>query len=377
MEPYPSTLEANLLAFGRLLRDQGMLVSAFEVGLGVKALAVVDLADPDAVHLALRTVFAKSPLEQRRFDRMFERFWSGELASGEENPFDELQAQIPNPAPQGLSVLDWSQGSDSEDQVDTMGYSPAEVVAGQDFAGVETGQVETLRRLVAALGRKLATRMSRRHRISQRRGQQLDFRRTLRHSLAHGGEPLELFRRKRRREKTRLAFLFDVSGSMMIYSQFLLQLAYAFVRQRALGRTEVFGFATDLYRLTDALRFLGVEDAIRTARMSMPGRSGGTKIGASLARFLERYGGALDPSTVVIIASDGWDTGDLEVLETAMRTLKRRSARVLWLNPLAGSPGYRPSAAGMKTALPFVDVFAPAHNLESLRALEGHLGGVR
>ena len=95
MEPYPSTLEANLLAFGRLLRDQGMLVSAFEVGLGVKALAVVDLADPDAVHLALRTVFAKSPLEQRRFDRMFERFWSGETieeAAAEFGvPVDELE----------------------------------------------------------------------------------------------------------------------------------------------------------------------------------------------------------------------------------------------------------------------------------------------
>ena len=374
MDPYARALDANLLTFGRLLRSQGLLVSAFEVGLGTRALEVVDLSDPEAVHLGLRTVFAKSPLEQRRFDRLFERFWSGDLASGAESPFNELQARLPNPPqPQGLSVLDWSQGRESEERVDTMGYSPAEVIAGQDFAGVETEQVETLKRLVARLGRKLATRLSRRHRLSQRRGQQLDFRRTLRHSLAHGGEPLELFRRRRRREKTRLAFLFDVSGSMMIYSQFLLQLAYAFVQQRALGRTEVFGFATDLYRLTDTLRLLGVEDAIRSARMAMPGRSGGTKIGTSLARFLERYGAALDPSTVTIIASDGWDTGDLEVLERAMRSLKRRSAQVIWLNPLAGSPGYRPSAAGMKTVLPFVDVFAPAHNLESLRALEGHL----
>jgi uncharacterized protein with von Willebrand factor type A (vWA) domain len=374
---YASTLEANLLKFGRMLRAQGFMVSAFEVGLGLKALELIDLSDLKAVHLSLRTVFAKSPTEQRRFDRLFEKFWSGDLASSEKFSSNEHPTQVPKEAPQGLSVLDWMENREPEEQADTMGYSSSEVMSAQDFAEIETGQIETLQRLVAAFSKRLATRLSRRYRYSHRRGERLDFRRTLRHSLSSGGEPIVLFKRKRKREKTRLVFLFDVSGSMMIYSQFLLQLSYAFVRQRSIGRTEVFGFSTDLYRLTNTLQLLGVEDAMRAALVAMPGHSGGTKVGASLTRFLERYGGTLDPSTVVIIASDGWDTGDLEVLSTAMKTIKRRSAKVVWLNPLAASPGYLPTAAGMKTAFPFIDVFAPAHNLESLRTLESHLTGFR
>jgi hypothetical protein len=105
----------------------------------------------------------------------------------------------------------------------------------------------------------------------------------------------------------------------------------------------------------------------------MPGRSGGTKIGASLQQLLERFGPLIDSKTIVIINSDGWDTGDLDILRSAMRSLHERSKRVIWLNPIAASPGYEPTASGMKTAMPYIDIFAPSHNLESLEKLEAQL----
>jgi uncharacterized protein with von Willebrand factor type A (vWA) domain len=371
----PRSLDAHLLTFARALRRHELLVSANEVGLALSALTSVDLSDREDVRLTLRSVFATTPREQERFDRLFELYWRQGLSPADEDASD-FRPQLPPPKHrQRPQLLDWLEPAESEqeDALETMSYSPQEVLASSDFASVQTDQLTALTRLVARLAQRLATRLSHRYTLSYRRDEHLDFRRTLRRSLSHGGEPLDLSYQRRQRRKTRLVFLFDVSGSMMVYSQFLLQLALAFVRQRKLGRTEVFGFATDLYRLTETLRQHGVTSALRAAQFAMPGRSGGTKIGSCLQSFLENYGALLDPRTVVIIASDGWDTGDLELLEQTMRTLSRRSARLIWLNPLAGSPGYEPTASGMQTALPHIDHFAPAHNLESLRLLETQL----
>ena len=371
--PYPGTLEANLLTFARLLREAELLVGPQEVALGLQALSLVDLHDREEVRLALRGVFVGSPLEGARFDSLFERYWRGGLLTPDETRL-EPTPNLPQPKRlENPGVRDWSAKETHDDTVDTAGYSTFETLVKTDFAAVSTDEVGAVSRLVAGLAKRLATKVSRRYRASARQGEVADVRRTLRRSLGRGGEPLELVYKKRALGKTRLLFLFDVSGSMMIYSGFLLQVAYAFVQLRSLGRTEVFGFATDLYRLTPHLQTGGPAEAIRAARRAMPGRAGGTKIGSSLRAFLARHGALLDHKTVVIIVSDGWDTGELDVLQNAMRTLKSRSARLLWLNPLAGSAGYAPTAGGMQVALPFVDVFAPAHNLESLRALEGYL----
>jgi uncharacterized protein with von Willebrand factor type A (vWA) domain len=103
------------------------------------------------------------------------------------------------------------------------------------------------------------------------------------------------------------------------------------------------------------------------------GWSGGTRIGASLAMFNDQWLRRIDKRTVVIILSDGWDTGEPETLAAALSLLKQRAGRLIWLNPLLGSTDYAPVTRGMQAALPFVNVFAPAHDLASLRALEPHL----
>jgi uncharacterized protein with von Willebrand factor type A (vWA) domain len=200
----------------------------------------------------------------------------------------------------------------------------------------------------------------------------MDLRRTIRHSLRRGGEIVDLFYRRRKIRKTRVVLLADVSGSMDLYSRFLIQ--FIFALQHTLGQVETMVFSTSLTRVTDALSEADLRQALDHVAKEVPDWSGGTKIGHSLLTFLRRHGGTLlTPRTVVLIISDGWDTGDIDALTDAMKEIRSRAGRVIWLNPLLGSPGYEPICQGMRAALPYVDVFASAHNLESLRHLERHL----
>jgi hypothetical protein len=189
--------------------------------------------------------------------------------------------------------------------------------------------------------------------------------------LSNGGEALDLRFRKRRPRKTRIVALCDVSGSMDLYSRFLLQFLYAL--QGTVARVESFVFSTRLRRVTDLLRQPDYALALRGLSAEVHDWSGGTRIGACLAEFNRDHPELVDGRTVTVILSDGWDTGDPALLGAEMESLQLRSRRVIWLNPLLGSPGYEPLTQGMQAALPHVSVFAPAHNLSALRALERHL----
>jgi len=181
---------------------------------------------------------------------------------------------------------------------------------------------------------------------------------------------VELARRERKILKTKLVVLCDVSGSMDLYSRLLVQFLYAL--QNQLGRIETFVFSTRLQRITEELRGLTYGAAL--ARLgAVRDWSGGTKIGESLRAFIGEWRSLLDRDTVVIVLSDGWDTGDPAVLSEALISMRRRAGKVVWLNPLLGSPDYQPLTQGMIAAMPHVDAFLPAHNLDSLRALARHL----
>jgi uncharacterized protein with von Willebrand factor type A (vWA) domain len=158
---------------------------------------------------------------------------------------------------------------------------------------------------------------------------------------------------------------------MDLYSRFLLQFLYAL--QNVFGRVETFTFSTRLTRVTNYLKGRPYRQVLK--RLSdVRDWSGGTRIGESLADFNREWGASLlDRRTIVIILSDGWDTGEPELLADALLQIKRRAGRLLWLNPLLGNPAYQPLTRGMAAALPILDCFAPAHNLQSLRELAGHL----
>jgi uncharacterized protein len=178
--------------------------------------------------------------------------------------------------------------------------------------------------------------------------------------------------RERKPRPHRLITLLDISGSMSPYSLFLLKFLYAL--QKQFRQVETFLFSTALVDITSLFRKQHFEDALHSLSQQPAGWSGGTNIGGSLREFNQAHRRKLRSSdTWFVILSDGWDTGEPGVLAAELGAVKRRVRRLIWLNPLLGLKDYQPITAGMKAALPHVDVFAPAHNLESLLALEKHL----
>jgi uncharacterized protein with von Willebrand factor type A (vWA) domain len=214
---------------------------------------------------------------------------------------------------------------------------------------------------------KIATQVSRRKKRATK-GEEVDPRSTMRKSIKYGGEIIELARRKRRIKKTRVVLLCDVSGSMDCYSRFLIQFMYGL--QNELWGVETFVFSTSLSRITHLIRSKEIASALERISHSVVGWSGGTNIGRSLATFNRDFAPSLvTHRTVVVVISDGWDRGDVSVLEREMQALKRRCYKMVWLNPLLASDHYEPLCKGMQAALPYIDHFLSVHNLNSLVTL--------
>lgn len=379
------SLLTNVVDFGLLLRQRGLLVTPSEAIDSLRALRHVDIADRDEFYLSLRTVMTSRLEDYPIFDEVFYRFWPAildeEAWDEGANQMDSLPSSM-NPAgdetgeggeervSQQVEAADEGEG-DAEDEEEVAGYSAEEVLSGKDFSMFRADELEEMIRVTLRMARKMATRLSRRMQRT-RRGHLIDRRRTVRNNLKYGGDVIELAYKERKIKKTKLVLLCDVSGSMDIYSRFLLQFIYAL--QSNFARTESFVFSTQLSHVTEYFKDHDIYEALDVIAKEVLDWSGGTRIGQSLAMFNQDWASSmLDQRTVVIVLSDGWDTGDADVLEQEMDALQRRAGRVIWLNPLMSNPGYQPLCRGMRTALPYIEVFAPAHNLASLMELEEHL----
>ena len=380
--PVPRDLTRATLGFGATLRTSGLQVTTGALMDAVRALEAVDLMDRGQVYLALRALLVSRMEEQPAFDRCFEAFWKfrvdekGLLDGGIDDVQPVRQGENPEPGQvktpkqtQAEVVFDEGDGEPSDaESCELPGRSNHEVLMEQNFSSFPAEQLAEVTRLTVQIAKRLAKRVSRRRKPA-RHGGVVDLRRSMRANLMHG-EIIELRRRARRRRKVRLVLLCDVSGSMDLYSRFLLLFLYAL--QNVFGQVETFTFATRLTRVSDLLR--GPSYKIALGRLTeVSDWSGGTRIGDSLRDFNHAWGPLVDRRTIVLLLSDGWDTGEPDVLAQELLTIKRRAGRVIWLNPLLGTPTYEPLSRGMAAALPLVDHFAAAHNLASLRELAGHL----
>ena len=379
----PRDLTTAVLRFGHMLRSAGLPLTIGEMMDGVRALEAVDLLDRRDVYLALRTTLVARHEEFPAFDRCFEAFWRFQAAEGQglDGLTTPAEAAIPeehagNSAAEAaaqkkvsVALEGWEeQAEDDGEPLEVPGVSDKEILMDQDFSAFPVEDLDEVARLTILIAKRLARRISRRKRPT-RRGGVVDLRRSIRANLMKG-EIIELRRRERRRRKVRLVLLCDVSGSMDLYSRFLLQFLYAL--QNVFGRVETFTFSTRLTRVTEHLKGASYRQAL--AKLTeVRDFSGGTPIGESLQEFNARWGHLVDRHTIVLLLSDGWDTGEPELLANEMLTIKRKAGRLIWLNPLLGNPSYEPLTRGMAAALPLVDHFAAAHNLASLRDLAGHL----
>ena len=245
--------------------------------------------------------------------------------------------------------------------------APTKFSAEKNFERLETKDLEKVEEFVDVLSRKLAKFLSRRWKIG-RRGERIDLRRSIRHSIKYGGEVIELKRRQPKPKPLRLVFACDVSGSMDAYSRFVLLFLYGV--QNAYPHCETFVFSTRLSRITPVLKRRGFEEALSLISRRVLDWSGGTNIGEAFHQLHQRHSHLFSPArTLFLVFSDGWDRGDSALLEWEISRLKKRVKRLIWLNPLLGSSHYQPLCKGISTALPYIDDFLPCHNLSSLKRL--------
>ncbi len=354
------SLVDGIVSFSRQLRAHGLPVTTTHASDALRSLTCVDLGSRDGVYHALRCVLVSRPEDFPVFDELFWRFF----AQQEGKP--RRSDKAPPPEQSVPSLNKWGSASEATESEEVRTASDRPALAVKDFSAFGSAELAEIERIARRIARRLAARPSRRWK-SARRGKRLDLRATLRRSVP---EPVDLRFRRRKPRKTRIVALCDVSGSMDLYSRFLLQFLYAL--QNVFGRVETFTFSTRLTRVTEHLRGRPYRQVLRSLA-DVRDWSGGTRIGASLAEFNSQWGHLLDRRTIVIVLSDGWDTGDADVLAAELLRIRRRAARLIWLNPLLGNPSYQPLTKGMATALPFLDHFAAAHNLDSLSVLAAQL----
>lgn len=381
MTPAMPPVAPNLLGLCRSLRARGWPVGIEEQHDALRIAERVGVHDRRALAEALRPLLCGDGGQWREFDALFERYWFPHrgVRTRSQGPGGGLQP-VPGAGGSGEDGSpDRPRRGEREGDADAepgsaaqQGASARRALGHTDFRHLHDAEESAaLEALMERLARRWQRRLRRRWRIAGRRGR-LDVRRTLRASLGQGGIPVHpVFRRARRRPPA-LVLLVDASRSMSVYSLRFLRLARGALL--AFPRAEAFIFHTHLVRVTEAVAAPSPERMREQLALLSSGWSGGTRIGASIAAFNRDHAPAMARRRgVAVILSDGLDTGDPERLAEAMAELRGRCGRVVWLNPLAGRCGFRPEAAGMRAALPYVDRFAPAHDLASLLALEGEL----
>ncbi|MBY6004169.1 VWA domain-containing protein [Salipiger bermudensis] len=382
-DPGPAARMAGFLAH---LRANGLRLGAGETSEALAALSLVEAARPEEARRALRAVCTGSRDEAARFDELFEAYW---MDAG------RVRSKV-MPRRQSASKGNDAVHSSREGTGEDAGGAGQSVAPDQGTGAAESGgegklvatELRNLRRtdlrdlvrpediaeaeaVARRLGAALRDRRSRR-RVAARCGDRLHFRKTIRASLATGGEPLRLLHRRRPDRTRRIVALCDVSGSMSVYAQVFLAFLAGLMRGDPMA--DAYLFHTRLVRITEALRDSDALRAIGRMSLMADGFGGGSKIGESLGRFSETYARRfVDRRTVVMILSDGYDTGAPGQIDAALTRLRKRGCRILWLNPLKGWRDYAPVAAGMAAALPHLDLFAPANTLDDLAALEGEL----
>jgi uncharacterized protein with von Willebrand factor type A (vWA) domain len=376
--PHAEALLGRVLSFGRYLKALGFQVTPSRMLDVCRSLEHVDLTRRDDFYQVARVNLVSNRDELPVFDEAFKRFWQSdgdaavdpcgleEPAPPEEALYEDLDVADSEMGFERLPQDQWQPGNLEEFLSDSRepGWTDQEILTTKDFAHCDERELLLIRRAIAKLAPKIATQLSRRKK-SHRRGHLIDHRRTFRANLKYGGDPVALARKTRRIRKSRLVLLCDVSGSMDYYSRFLIYFLYGLSQE--LKGVETLVFSTRLTRITDLLRRKGLEQGLQAIAQRVLDWSGGTKIGASLQTFNKYLADKmLTRRSIVIIMSDGWDRGDVQLLEREMRTLKHKAYKIIWLNPLLGSPHYQPLCQGIRAVLPYCDYFLPVHNLESL-----------
>jgi len=366
-----ASLQVRLAGFAGFLHANGFAVGGADSARVLEASTQTGILDQQVLRWSLQALLCGRGDEWRRFDALFDAYF---LPANKSIFAQSTSAAGAPESATGIhdggeneTAAAADQGFADEDEGDAArhGASRQESLASTDFS--QLNQAEHARD-IEALMRRFARRLKHlylRREARFRHGRRIDLQGTIRNSVASGGTPLRLSWKDRRRVRPRLVLLLDVSRSMSLYSFFYLRLARALCGE--LADVHCFIFHTRITGIAEALRDPDPWRSQERLHLLAEGWAGGTRIGECLRDFNQDHAARLVHSrTGVIVVSDGYDTGEPELLAQALTALQRRARRVVWLNPLLNQPGFTPESRGMQAALPHIDLLAPGADLAGI-----------
>jgi uncharacterized protein with von Willebrand factor type A (vWA) domain len=372
----------NLLLFGRVLRRLGLDINPGRMMDLVSALDYIEIGRKADFFYAARTLLVHERADLPLFDEAFEIFWRKPAESWDLRNWQGLTQRrrrsgpvvTPPPleeaAPQ-TNDLASTAGEEMTVIEVTRTYSDRELLRHKNFAEMNAEESEAIKQMMSHLLWRVSERRTRRKRPGK--GHLIDLRRTLRRSLRSGGEIFSWSFRESKMKPRPLVVIADISGSMERYTRLLLHFIYG-MKAGLSQPVEAFVFSTRLTRITRPLQIRDLDLALKNVGLLVHDWAGGTRIGESLKTFNFEWGRrVLGRGAVVLIISDGWDRGDVSLLQREMARLKRNCHRLIWLNPLLGAADYEPLTRGIQAALPYIDHFLPVYNLASLEDLANRL----
>ena len=365
------TLQEAIIGFGQYLRKEGMNVGIQETLDMLTAAQEGVIEERERFFHASRALTCCSKEESLAYKKLFDKFWSEDKRINMGKVTKKGVLQRTN-VPASIVMLGMGKSEeDGKESQETSGANGVERLRKTDFSALNQIDSEYLEELAERLWRQMSLRLKRRMKRSEKQGL-IDLRKTIRRSISKGGDPIDPVFKTKRKRKQRLVIMLDVSGSMDKYSFFLLRFVCAL--QAHFEHIEAFLFSTKLVRITDSLQAKQLATTLSLLSLQANNWSSGTTIGTCFQEFNEHFAKqCMAGQTTVIILSDGLDTGEPEQLGLELQKIKLRCAKLIWLNPLKGMQNYRPETRAMQAALPHVDVFQSAHNLDSLLELEEFL----
>jgi len=351
----------NLVGFVRILRESGFRLGLSEDMDALNGLMAAGMfgelpRDMDLFREVLRVSLVKDPEQYGVFDKLFESYW----VYGEER--EKIVRRV--------EVRVYSEGNMPEAVARFISiYSPLDVRGRVPReARADPRERITMRRIFKLIRRAVPTEPGVRRRISHKG--ELDFPRSYRDALSTLGDLVRLRRSVRKRVRTHFVIAIDVSGSMEDSWESILRLIRS-LRGFSTNRYEVFLFSTDILRITNAIAYS--DEKLKQLIIKSGLWGSGTKIGESLYRLITDYKGYVRDTSVVIIISDGWDLGDLGLLEKSLALMRKTVRKILWLSPHAGKSGFSPETACLRIATRYVDAILPLEILYDMGVLRKHI----
>ena len=384
-----SSKTSRLLDFNHHMFAHGFNTSFDQATQSLEGLQHIDLSKIQEWKNALKSIYCYNFETFEKFDELFDSFWTNEgrkktnvqRQNNNKNNKTINTRSILAPPEQGTLDNDSTNKSmtNNENDMEVSSNAVSKITA----SFIENKKKTDLKELIDSdlqkrihsavlkIAKSIKHKRSRRL-LADRKGAKLDLRKIVSKSLAYEGYPIKLYKKSKPKKPMRIVSILDISGSMKVYSQIFLTFVKGLVGVDQ--SADVYLFHTRLMRVTEYLKENDTLNAVNRISLLTEGFSGGTKIGKSLKEFNNIYSKKnVNGRTVVIIISDGYDTGNPKIVSQELEKLKKRNCKIIWLNPLLGWENYEPVASSMKEASPYLDLFAPCSTIEDLENLEKEL----